>query len=47
MNLSRVLCGIAIILFLIGAMGRVIGLTGEPTTVLFWGLAFFAAGHVL
>ena len=47
MNLSRVLCGIAVVLFVIGAAGRVIGLTGEPNIVLFWGLAFFAAGHVL
>lgn len=46
MNLSRVLCGIACIFFLIGAMGRVFGLTGEATIILFWGAFFFAAGHV-
>jgi len=47
LSLSRVLCAIAVILFLVGALGHVIGLSGNPQAVLFWGLAFFAAGHVL
>ena len=46
LSLSRMLCGIAVLLFVVGALGHAIGLTAQPTLVLFWGLAFFAAGHV-
>lgn len=46
-SIGRVLIGISVVLFLIGAIGHLIGLTGNPQIVLFWGLAFFAAGHIL
>ena len=43
---SRVLCAVAAVLFLIGAAGRVFGVSAESTVVMPWGLFFFALGHV-
>ena len=45
-GLGRIFNIISMVLFLVAAAGHFIGLSGNPQELLFWGLAFFAAGHV-